>query len=116
MKWMVTLEGSIPVKLCSSESQSLMLCDAAAWASIQRVPAPLASENGGKKRERQVKNPRDFPPAYDAGTNILTTQSPNITPVHSGQEYVVQTRHLQPKKEKTFEQDKAEGQGLFLLP
>lgn len=113
---MVTLEGSVPVKLCSSESQRLMFCDAAGWAGIQRIPAPLDSENGGGGKERQVKNPRDCPPAYVAGTNILTTQSPNVTPVHSGQEYVVQTRHLQPKKEKTFEQDKAEGPGTLSGP
>lgn len=33
--------------------------------------------------------------------------------MHPGQEYVVQTRHLQPKKEKTSEQDTEDAPGTL---
>ena len=71
----------------------------------------------GKKKiggggRRQVKIPEtSLQPDLDK--NRLTAQPANIRPVHSGQEYVVQTGHLQPKKEKALEQDTTHWQGTL---
>ena len=93
-----------------------MLPAVAEGEGIKRIPAPLDFRRWAKKIEgggrRQVKIPEtSLQPDLDK--NRLTAQPANIRPVHSGQEYVVQTGHLQPKKEKALEQDTTPWQGTL---
>lgn len=71
-------------------------------SSSPGLPAMGKKIGGGGRRQVKIPETSLQP---DLDKNRLTAQPANIRPVHSGQEYVVQTGHLQPKKEKALEQD-----------